>query len=85
MRSAEERRPPIQVYGAWPNTPDAYTDMYSFETQTQVAKNIVFTLGYQGALSRHLIRLVDQNFLYPQTVGNPEQLISTASSFPLPM
>ncbi len=61
--------PAIQVYGAWPNTPDAYTDMYSLETQTQLAKNIVFTLGYQGALSRHLIRLLDQNFLYNQSEG----------------
>lgn len=61
--------PAIQVYGSFPSTPDAYTDMYSFETQTQVTKDIVLTIGYQGALSRHLIRLVDQNFLYPQNVG----------------
>lgn len=61
--------PAISVYGAWPNTPDAYTDMYSFETQTQLWKNIVLTVGYQGALSRHLIRIVDQNFFFPQTVG----------------
>ncbi len=61
--------PTIGVYGAWPNTPDAYTDMYSFETQTQLWKNIVLTVGYQGAISRHLIRIVDQNFFYPQTVG----------------
>lgn len=62
--------PAIEVYGAWPNTPDAYTDMYSFETQTQVAKNTVVTIGYQGALSRHLIRLVNQNFLYPAAAGS---------------
>ncbi|MBV8570154.1 MAG: TonB-dependent receptor, partial [Acidobacteriaceae bacterium] len=61
--------PAIGVYGAWPNTPDAYTDMYSFETQTQLWKNIVLTVGYQGAISRHLIRIVDQNFFFPQTVG----------------
>jgi hypothetical protein len=61
--------PAIQVYGAWPHTPDAYTDIYSLETQTQIVKNIAFILGYQGALSRHLIRLVNQNFLYNQSIG----------------
>ncbi len=62
--------PAIEVYGAWPNTPDAYTDIYSLETQTQIAKNISLTVGYQGAVSRHLIRLVDQNFLYPTVLNN---------------
>lgn len=61
--------PAIQVYGASPHTPDAYTDIYSLETQTQVAKDITFILGYQGALSRHLIRLFDENFAYNQTIG----------------
>ncbi len=61
--------PAIQVYGAWPNTPDAYTDLYSFETQTQLARNIVLTVGYQGALSRHLIRIFDENFVYNQSIG----------------
>ncbi len=61
--------PAIQVYGAWPNNPDAYTDIYSLETQTQIAKNVTLTLGYQGALSRHLVRIFDENFAYNQTIG----------------
>lgn len=61
--------PAVEVYGAWPNTPDAYTYLYSFETQTELAKGIVFTLGYQGAVSHHLIRLLDQNFLYNPAQG----------------
>ncbi len=68
--------PPIQVYGAWPNTPDAYTYIYSFETQTQIAKNVAFTLGYQGALSRHLVRIFDENFVYPQTIGSQNSFFS---------
>lgn len=68
--------PPIQVYGAWPNTPDAYTDMYSFETQTELPAKVVLTIGYQGALSKHLIRLVDQNFFFPQTVGGQSSFFS---------
>jgi hypothetical protein len=62
--------PAIEIYGAWPNTPDAYTYLYTFEVQTQLAAGLILTVGYQGALSRHLIRLVNQNFLYPQNVGN---------------
>ena len=62
--------PAIQVYGAWPHTPDAYTDIYSLETQTQVVKDITFILGYQGAISRHLIRLFNQNFIYNQSIGS---------------
>ena len=61
--------PTVEVYGAWPNTPDAYTYLYSFEIQTNLYKNVVFTASYQGATSRHLIRLVNQNFFYPQNVG----------------
>ncbi|MBV9610959.1 MAG: TonB-dependent receptor [Acidobacteriaceae bacterium] len=73
----------IEVYGAWPNTPDAYTDIYSFETQTQIAKDLVFTLAYQGAISRHLIRLVNQNFLYATSAGNQSAPVY-ASYIPTP-
>ncbi len=75
--------PAVEIYGAWPNTPDAYTDLYSFETQTQLMSNLVFTIGYSGALSRHLIRLVDQNFLYPQNVGKLSSYFY-AAYFPTP-
>jgi hypothetical protein len=60
----------VEAYGAWPHTPDAYTYLYSFETQTQIVKNIAFILGYQGAVSHHLIRLVNQNFLFPTVAGS---------------
>jgi hypothetical protein len=68
----------VEVYGAWPNTPDAYTYLYSFETQTQVLKDLAFILGYQGAVSHHLIRLVDQNFLYATVAGTASTPFSNA-------
>lgn len=68
----------VEVYGAWPNNPDAYTYLYSFETQTQIAKDVAFILGYQGAVSHHLIRLVDQNFLYPTVAGTVTTPFSNA-------
>ena len=61
--------PTVEIYGAWPNTPDAYTYLYSLEVQTTLTKDIVLTASYQGASSHHLIRLLNQNFLYPQTAG----------------
>lgn len=70
--------PAVEVYGAWPNTPDAYTYLYSFETQTQIAKDVAFILGYQGALSRHLIRLVNQNFIFSNSVGAVSSPFSNA-------
>ena len=56
--------PQVEIYGAWPNTPDAYTYLYSFEIQTNLYKNLVFTASYQGATSRHLIRLVKSKLLF---------------------
>ncbi len=76
----------VEVYGAWPHTPDAYTYLYSFETQTQIAKDIAFILGYQGAISHHLIRLVNQNFLYPTCVncGTATQVLTPFSATYIP-
>ncbi len=61
--------PSIEIYGSWPHLPDPYTFLYSWETQVQLVSNLVLTIGYQGAGSRHLIRLFNQNFLYPQSIG----------------
>jgi Carboxypeptidase regulatory-like domain/TonB dependent receptor len=78
--------PTIEIYGAWPHTPDPYTYLYSFETQTQLVNNLVLGLGYQGAVSHHLIRLVNQNFFYPQSLGSTVDLNTRffASYFPTP-
>ena len=58
----------IEVYGATPVLKIPYTYLYSFETQTQLPHNFVFTIGFQGAEAHHLPRLVNQNFLYSQSV-----------------
>ncbi len=61
--------PAVEIYGSSPHLPDPYTFLYSLETQVQLVSNLVLTVGYQGAGSRHLIRLFNQNFLYPQNIG----------------
>jgi len=55
----------VEVYGAQPNTPNAYVYTYSLGGQYDLGGNLVADLGYQGSTSHKLIRLVNQNFLYP--------------------
>ncbi len=60
-----QNAPAVEIWGAPRHMPDPYAILYSFETQTQLAANTVLTVGYQASLGRHLVRIVNQNFLYP--------------------
>ena len=42
---------------------------YSFDMQYALPWQMALTLGYQGSSGFHFLRLVDQNFLYPQSNG----------------
>ena len=55
----------VEIYAAQPNTPNAYVYTYSLEGQYDLGHNFVAELGYQGSSGHKLIRLVNQNFLYP--------------------
>ena len=55
----------VEIYGAQPNTPNAYVYTYSLEGQYNLGHNLVADVGYQGSSSHKLIRLVNQNFIYP--------------------
>jgi len=46
-----------------------YVYGYSFETQMQLPAKTVFTLGYQGSSSHHLIRIFDANLVYDAPAG----------------
>jgi hypothetical protein len=46
-----------------------YVYGYSFEMQMEVAPETVFTLGYQGSDSHHLVRIFDANQVYDAPVG----------------
>ncbi len=56
---------PVDIYGALPNEPNPYVYIYSFETEMEPAKDLVFKIGYQGSRSRKLIRTIDLNRLMP--------------------
>ena len=56
----------IEVYGtSLQHT--AQPVLYSFSSQIQyeLPYQTVATIGYQGSVGRHFLRIVDQNFLYP--------------------
>jgi hypothetical protein len=55
----------VEIYGAQASTPNAYVYTYSLEGQYNLGSNFVADVGYQGSSSHKLIRLVNQNFLYP--------------------
>ncbi|MDT7687382.1 MAG: hypothetical protein QOE46_141 [Acidobacteriota bacterium] len=55
----------VEVYGAEAHVPNAYVYTYSLETQYSLGSKYVAELGYQGSSSHKLIRLVNENFLYP--------------------
>lgn len=55
----------IEIYGAAPHTAQPILYNFSLQTQYELPHQIVATIGYQGSLGHHFLRLVDQNFLYP--------------------
>lgn len=57
----------VEVYGANAETPNPYVYTYSLDGQYDFGHNFVGELGYQGSSSHKLVRLVNQNFLYPNS------------------
>jgi hypothetical protein len=55
----------VEIYAAQPDTPNAYVYTFSLEGQYDLGHKMVAELGYQGSSGHKLIRLVNQNFLYP--------------------
>ena len=62
----------VEIWGAPRHLPEAYSALYSFEAQTQLAPDTVLTVGYQASLGRHIVRLVNQNFLNPTSAAGPK-------------
>jgi hypothetical protein len=56
---------PVDIFGALPNEPNPYVYIFSGEMQSQLARNLSLTLGYQGSRSRKLIQTVDLNRINP--------------------
>ncbi|HJQ22565.1 MAG TPA: TonB-dependent receptor [Blastocatellia bacterium] len=55
----------VEIYGAPPEVPNPYVYTYSLEVQYDLPWHVVGSAGYQGSSSHKLLRLVNQNYLYP--------------------
>ncbi|MDQ2856811.1 MAG: hypothetical protein M3R68_10815, partial [Acidobacteriota bacterium] len=55
----------VEIYGALPKEPTPYVYTYSLEGEYSLPHKLTATVGYQGSASRKLMRLVNQNFLFP--------------------
>lgn len=51
----------VQVYSTPHNMPNAYTYVYSLETEYELAPRTTLTLGYAGTIGRKQIRIYDLN------------------------
>lgn len=55
----------VEIYGSPAEAPNPYVYTYSFEGQYSLPGNMTAEVGYQGSSGHKLVRLVNQNFLYP--------------------
>lgn len=55
----------VEIYGTPQDLPNPYVYTYSLEVQQELPAKLTGTIGYQGSTGHKLIRLVNQNFLYP--------------------
>ncbi|HEX4007202.1 MAG TPA: TonB-dependent receptor [Acidobacteriaceae bacterium] len=61
--------PQVETYSILPGMRQPTLYNFSFDTQFAIPWQMALTVGYQGATGFHFLRLVDQNFLYPQSNG----------------
>lgn len=59
----------VEIYGSREDVPNPEVYKYSLDLQVEMPYNIVASIGYEGNQSRHLTRLVNQNFLFPALPG----------------
>ncbi|HET9527076.1 MAG TPA: TonB-dependent receptor [Pyrinomonadaceae bacterium] len=55
----------VEIWGAPQDLPNPYVYTYSLEIQQELPAKLTGTIGYQGSSGHKLIRLVNQNFLFP--------------------
>lgn len=55
----------VELWGTPQDLPNPYVYAYSLEMQYELFAKLIGTAGYQGSAGHKLIRLVNQNFLFP--------------------
>ena len=61
----------VDLFGALPNEPNAYSYNFEGEVQKEFTRSDVFTIGYHGSRTRKLIRTIDVNRLIPGDTFGP--------------
>ena len=56
----------VEIYGTERKLPNAYVYLWSLETETQLPWDFIASVGYQASSSHKLIRIINQNLLYPR-------------------
>jgi hypothetical protein len=72
----------VEIYGSPQSQPTAYVYRYSLEGQYELPYKLIGTLGYQGSAGHKFVRLVNLNFIYPQSQVNTAAFF--AVYFPTP-
>ncbi|HET6668624.1 MAG TPA: TonB-dependent receptor, partial [Pyrinomonadaceae bacterium] len=57
----------VEIYGSATEVPNSYVYTYSLEMQYELPLKMVGTVGYQGSSAHKLIRIVNQNFMFPRS------------------
>ncbi len=70
--------PTIEIYGTGGKIRNPVSYLYSLETETLMSHGITLTVGYAGSMGRHYARLVNQEFLYPTSVGTVNSPVTAA-------
>ncbi len=55
----------VEIYGTPEEEPNSYVYLYSLDLQYELPWSLQATLGYQGSAGHKLIRIVNQNYIYP--------------------
>ena len=55
----------VEIWGAQSNLPNPYTYLWSFDLEYRLPAGFIAGAGYQGSSTHKQIRIVNQNFLYP--------------------
>ncbi len=59
----------VQIWGAEHKFPTPYAYVYSLNLEYRLPWQLVASVGYQGSVDHHLIRIVNENFLYPNALA----------------
>lgn len=74
----------VEIWGAQQYMPNPMVYVYSLDLEYQLPGKVVVDLGYSGSEGHHLIRLVNENYLYPNNLNLNGGAAFTAVYIPQP-